>query len=156
MNGTTVPLMNPVLRIEAKVAGQRRSLVSDWHIPISPASQTDSWRMTLRDLITIVVEAEAEAFRVRAEQKRLTHILSSEQISEGVLRGKIDLGGKSEDEIAADIDPEQAVAAALQAFIDDLYFVFIDGVKQTSLEQTVFVKEETKVLFVRLVALVGG
>jgi hypothetical protein len=45
---------------------------------------------------------------------------------------------------------------ALQAFEDQLYFVFIDGVQQQHLDQPVRVQSGSRVLFVRLVPLAGG
>jgi hypothetical protein len=44
----------------------------------------------------------------------------------------------------------------LQAFEDGLYFVFIDEVQQTNLDSEVFLKANSKVIFLRLTALVGG
>jgi len=37
-----------------------------------------------------------------------------------------------------------------------LYFVFIDDVQQTDLDATVYVGEGSRLMFVRLVALIGG
>jgi hypothetical protein len=48
------------------------------------------------------------------------------------------------------------VRVALQAFEDQLYFVFIDGVQQQHLDQPVQVQSGSRVLFVRLVPLAGG
>jgi len=45
---------------------------------------------------------------------------------------------------------------ALQAFEEGLYFVFIDEVQQANLDSEVFLKMDSKVVFLRLTALVGG
>jgi hypothetical protein len=54
------------------------------------------------------------------------------------------------------VDVEDAVAVALQAFEDGLYYVFIDDVQQTHLDGEVFLKSNSRVVFLRLTALVGG
>ena len=143
--------MTAVVQIEAKVVGRRKPLFTDWHVPIPPADKSGG--MTLRDLITSIVTNEVQAFKQRQEQRRLAQVLSPEQITEGAARGKIDSG---ERDLQQDVEEVAAVNAALQAFEDGLYFVFIDDVQQTSLDQQVFVNDSNRVLFVRLVALVGG
>ena len=140
------------IQIEAKVLGQKYSIFSDYQIPIPPDS-SDSGRMSLRELISLIVIKEVEAFRQRQEERRLLRVLSPEEIDAGAKRGKInaeDSAGKQ------DVDEGEAVATALQAFEDGLYYVFLDGVQQEALEQTVFVAKDSKILFLRLVALAGG
>jgi hypothetical protein len=138
--------------VEAKVLGQKFSIFSDYQIPIPPES-SDSGRMSLRELISLIVIKEVEAFRQRQEERRLLRVLSPEEIDAGAQRGKINL---EEREAKQEVDDGGAVATALQAFEDGLYYVFLDGVQQEALEQTVFVAKDSKILFLRLVALSGG
>lgn len=140
------------ISVGAKVVGQRQGVFDDWRVPIPP--EGDGGRRTLRDLISVIVVNEVEAFRARQEERRLARVLSPAQIAEGAARGKIDAGA-SEVGVQAVAD-DAAVATALQAFEDGLYFVFIDDVQQTDLDATVFVGDGSRVMFVRLVALVGG
>jgi len=70
-----------------------------------------------------------------------------------VERGKVDPG---ERDLEQSVDNEEAVAIALKAFEDGLYFVFVDEVQQTNLDSEVFLKTNSKVVFLRLTALVGG
>ena len=141
-----------MLSIEAKVVGQRRPLFTDYRLPLPP-DLTDSGRMTLRNLITRIVVNEIEAFRSRQEERRLARVLSPQDIEQGAARGKIESG---EREYQQEVDEDRAVGTALQAFEDGLYFVFLDDVQQELLDQTVFVGDDSRVLFVRLVALAGG
>jgi hypothetical protein len=142
----------PTVAIEAKVVGQKRPLVTDYQLPLPP-ELTDSGRMTLRDLITCIVVEEVDAFRQRQEERRLAQVLSPKDIERGAQQGKIDSG---ERDLQQDVDDDAAVATALQAFEDGLYYVFLDDVQQESLDQTVFVGEDSRVMFIRLVALAGG
>jgi len=138
------------LLVEAKLLGQRHPIFSDWRIDL-PERGGDHLR--LRDLITRVVLEEVEAFHKRQQERRLARVLSPAAIDAGRIIGKIDAG---ERDLQQEAEPELAVGIALQAFMDGLYYVFIDGVQQTGLEDEVYLKLESKVTFIRLVALAGG
>lgn len=142
----------PTVAVEAKVVGQKRPLITDYRLPLPP-ELTGSGRMTLRDLITCIVIEEVDAFRQRQEERRLAQVLSPQDIEQGAKRGKIDSG---ERDLLQEVDDDAAVATALQAYEDGLYFVFLDDVQQEALDQTIFVGEDSRVMFVRLVALAGG
>lgn len=146
--------MNPTatLTVSAKVVGQKKPVWTDWQIPFPPEFD-GSRKPTLRDLISLIVSKEVEAFKLRQEQRKLVQILSPEQIQQAAERGKIDLG---ERDLGQEVDEEAAITTALQAFQDGLYYVFLDDVQQESLDQTVFVGADSRVLFVRLIALAGG
>ncbi len=136
--------------VDAKIAGQKRPVFSGWRVEL-PGRGGD--RMKLRDLIARVVAAEVDAFRQRQAEQRLARVLSPAQIEQGAAKGKIDPG---ERELQQPVDTDQAVAAALQAYEDGLYFVFIDGQQQAGLDSEVYLKSSSQVTFLRLVALSGG
>jgi hypothetical protein len=151
-----VPTTSPfILSVTAQVLGQRRPIFRDVRIPIPPDAPDPSGRLTLRDLIAVVVESEVAAAEARAEHMQITRVLSPQAIEDGAARGRIVMGGDDQ-RPAAPIDTDAAVATALVAFEDGLYFVFIGGEQKHQLDETVFVGGETALLFVRLVALVGG
>jgi 3,4-dihydroxy-2-butanone 4-phosphate synthase len=54
------------------------------------------------------------------------------------------------------VDIEGAVQAALQAFKDGFYLVFIDDQQQEDLADLIDVGINSEMLFLRLVPLVGG
>jgi hypothetical protein len=139
--------------IESKLVGHRKSLIPDWRIPLPPERNETGALITLRDLITRIVGEEVEAFQQRQEQRRLLHVLTARQIEQAVISGKVDMGGR---ELDQPIDPPVAVATALQAFADGLYYVFIDDEQQNDLEHEVYVHPNSRVTFIRLVALAGG
>jgi hypothetical protein len=144
--------IQPMITVQAKVTGQKKQSITDWHIPLPPEAD-GSHRLTLRDLIEYVVRQEVEAFRERQEERRLARILSPEEIQQSVERGKIDMGERG---IGQTVDEDTAVSTALQAFEDGLYFVFVDDVQQHHLNHEVAVAPDSRVLFIRLVALAGG
>jgi hypothetical protein len=140
------------LTVSAKVVGQKKPVFTGWSIPLPPDFD-GSRNPTLRDLITLVVGKEVEAFKLRQEQRKLAQILTAEQIQQGAERGKIDLGGR---DLQQEVDEQAAIATALQGFEDGLYYVFVDDAQQESLDETVFVGADSRLMFVRLVALAGG
>ena len=141
------------ITVEAKVAGQRRPLISDWQVPLPPEARLEG-EATLRGLITEVVRTEVRDFRERREERRLTRVLSPEQIARGAARGKIDMGGREVEE--PDVDPQQAVETAILAFQDGLYYAFLDDVQVTELDSQLRLQPTSRVMFLRLVALAGG
>lgn len=145
--------MSVNILVEGKAIGQKRPLFTDWHIELPPIDENMGGSLKLRDLIRSIVDKEVDAFRNRQEERRLARVMSRREIAQGVERGKVDPG---ERDLEQAVDNEEAVAIALKAFEDGLYFVFIDEVQQTNLDSEVFLKTNSKVVFLRLTALVGG
>jgi len=139
--------------VEGKVVGRKSPLFTDWHIELPPMDEAHGDRLKLRDLITSIVVKEVEAFRSRQTERRLAQVMSRQAIEQGATLGKVDPG---ERDLQQTVKTNEAIAVALQAFEDGLYFVFIDEVQQTKLDDEVFLKTNGKVVFLRLTALVGG
>lgn len=135
------------MKVEAKVTGQRRRPAEVREVEV-PAGES-----SLRDLIEAVVRSEVDAFRLRQLDGRLLQVLSREQIAAGAELGKVTSGGSDLDQ---EVDADVAVATALEAFTDGLYFSFVDDRQVGALDDAVTVGDETTLLFVRLVPLVGG
>ena len=141
------------LTVEAKVVGQKKPLFTDWRVELPPLDENRRDHLKLRDLITSIVVKEVEAFRLRQEERKLARVMSREEIERGVVGGKVDPG---ERDLQQQVNVDEAVGVALQAFEDGLYFVFIDDLQQTKLDSEVFLKTHSRVVFLRLTALVGG
>ena len=139
--------------VEAKIFGKRQPLFSSWQprltLPIDAEGQT-----MLRALVAAVVTNEIASFHERQEQRRFMRVLTPEQLQQGAESGKIDSGGQAEEPQTVDV--QEAIATAEFGFEDGLYYVFVDGQRITALDQRVALHEGSQVLFLRLVALVGG
>lgn len=141
--------MQTMVTVDAKVLGQKKSLLDGVKIPLDLAG-----RVTLQDLITRIVIDQVEAFHQRQDERRLIRFLSAQQIADGAARGKIEMGGS---EVATQtIDDQAAVANALQAFRDGIYLAFVNGQQVQQLDTQVQLQPDTRVSFVRLVMLAGG
>ncbi|ACK67559.1 conserved hypothetical protein [Rippkaea orientalis PCC 8801] len=141
------------ITISGKILGRNKSLFPDWNLSLDSTALSPDKKLTLSDLLTYIVKSEVSAFRTRQEQRRLISVLSQEAINEGALRGKIDMGGKDYQQV---VDETEAIETALQGFEDGFYYVFIDDQQIESLEQLISLKEDSQLLFLRLVPLVGG
>jgi hypothetical protein len=141
-----------MLSITGKALGRKKPLFADFSIPFPP-ELGDGGSVTLRDLIGRVVRHEVEAFQQRQEDRKVVRALTARQIEEGAARGKIDSGGR---DLKQDVDVDEAIATALEAFEDGLYLVIVDEAEQRSLDNQVFLEPDSRVAFVRLVMLAGG
>jgi hypothetical protein len=137
------------ITIEGKQIGRSRALFPAWQMP----SPTENG-LTLRDLITRVVGEEIAAFRERQERRQTVAALTEREIARGVARGKVDAGGR--EGVVQEVDEQAAVEAALLAFEDGLFYVFVDDAQQESLDDPVCLRPDSRVTFLRLVALAGG
>lgn len=145
--------MSVTILVDGKAIGQKRPLFTDWHVELPPTEGRNGGRLKLRDLITSIVVKEVDAFKNRQNEQKLARIMSIQEIAQGVERGKVDPGERDLDQF---VDSDESVAIALRAFEDGIYFVFIDDVQQTELDREVFLKTNSKVVLLRLTALVGG
>jgi hypothetical protein len=139
--------------ISGRAVGSRRPLFADWSIPLNPDDFGGGEGMTLRDLISLIVKAEVEAYEQRREARRLDRVLSREQVERGEAAGKIAPEAR---ETPAAPDVDEAIGIALLAFEDGLYLVAIDGREIRSLDAQVHVTPDSRVTFVRLVFLAGA
>jgi hypothetical protein len=145
--------MLSTITISGKVLGKNQALFPDWQISLDSQLFNSEKQLTMRDLLTQVILTEVQSFRTRQQQRLLTHVLTKEAILQGANKGKIDMGGK---DFLQKVDAELAVKTALQAFEDGFYYVFIDDEQFDNLEQSFSLKENSQMLFLRLVPLVGG
>jgi hypothetical protein len=157
METVTAPAL-AAITVEGKVLGQRRLPFAPWTLPleaVEAGSAEHRPAFTLRHLIGLVVAAEVAAFRERQDARRVVRVLTEREIDADAARGKVAPGGSNEAEPAAP-DPADALHTALQAFRDGLYYVFVDDAQRTDLDEEIELRPDSRLLFLRLVALAGG
>lgn len=141
-----------MLTISAQAIGRRKPICDDFSVP-PPAAVATGTGVTLRDLIGHVVRSEVEAFKTRQAERRLVKALTARQVDEGLAAGKVTAGGSDLDQ---KVDPDEAVATALEAFSDGLFLVVLDGDEVKALDAVVPLTADSKLTFVRLTMLAGG
>jgi hypothetical protein len=109
---------------------------------------------TARDLLCAIVEEQREAFRLRKQEAQLLQVLSADRIAEAADTGRIISGGQDHDARLPALP--DAIAAAVQAFEDGFYFMFVNDVQIETLDHPVDAQGNIDVLFIRLTPLVGG
>ena len=142
-----------LLTISARVVGRRKPLVPDWQVPWPPDEAGDGEALTLRELITRIVHEEVRAFEQRQQERKLVRILTEKEINAGLEKGRVNSGGR---DLHQEVDADQAIATALQAFEDGIYLVFLDDEEQRELDRQVYLQPDSKLTFVRLVLLAGA
>jgi hypothetical protein len=135
------------VRVRATVTGHRRRGVQEHEVelalPPGPA--------TAGQIIEAAVQAEVAAFRARAEEASLVRVLTEKSLLDGVGRGAVRTGDAS----AGSVDVRGAVEAALGAFADGFFKVFV-GDHEVEAAVPVDLNDGASVLFLRLVPLAGG
>jgi hypothetical protein len=142
-----------MVTVEARAAAARRALIPQWQLPVDEIAPGGS-PLTLRELIERMVRREVAAFRGRQSERQLVRVLSERELAESAERGRVSFGASEVGEQTADDD--LAVGVALESFEDGLYYVLIDGTQYESLEEQVHLGTDSRITFLRLVALAGG
>jgi hypothetical protein len=134
------------LTVTVKKPGKRKELVAQ-ELDLSSVPQT------LRELITGVVEGGVQAYKERQSEQSVIPYLTETQIGESAELGKVGFGAVYDDRQA---DLDQAVGAALTAFADGLYRVFINETEIEDLDAPLETREGDRIVFMRFTMLAGG
>ncbi|MCI5058940.1 MAG: hypothetical protein MRY83_22695 [Flavobacteriales bacterium] len=102
---------------------------------------------TLKDLISARVSKEVEVYNNKVPEYYNGLVQPSD--SEKTLNG-FKLKSRKK------IDAEQQVYTALEAFLQNAFFVLVDDEQITELDQEIFVNKESNISFMKLTPLVGG
>lgn len=152
--------MTVAVRVSATVTGQRRLRVHEHDLVLAlPPGQ-----VTARQLITAAVTAEVAAFQARAEEASLVQVLTREGLTRALASGAVRTGGPQDtapyDTVPAatvvPVDTGAAVDAALLAFADGLFKVFVADRELAADDAPVALADGAQLLFLRLMPLAGG
>ena len=141
-----------MLTISASAIGSRKPICDPFSVP-PPAAVAAGRPVTLHDLLGHVVRNEVEAFKTRQTERRLLKALTATQIDAGLAAGKVTAGGSDLDQ---KVNPDEAVAIAVEAFADGLFLVVMDDVEVKELDAPLSLSADSKLTFVRLTMLAGG
>jgi hypothetical protein len=140
--------------VSATVTGHRRRGVREHDLVLDlPPGQ-----VTARQIIEAAVTAEVTAYQARAEEASLVRVLTQRALLVDLERGAVRIGGTQEAQAqdATRVDVTGAVGAALLAFGDGLFKVFVGDRELTDDAAAVWVADGAALLFLRLVPLAGG
>lgn len=140
-----------MVTIEGRVPGAKRPLFDPILIPPEDLFR-DGERFLVRHLIEKLVRESVRHFHLR-ERDRLLQALTQESIARGLREGRV---GPNPREEAQAVDVDQAIGAALMAFEDGLFLLFVDDEEQKRLEEEISLSPESKVTVIKLTALAGA
>ena len=104
--------------------------------------------VTVRQIITERVTQEVDAYNESQSQLEFAGLVKPTRIE--------NLLNKPKTNRKRLVDAEQQVYVALDAFQKNSYFVLIDNQQAESLEETVTLRPDTEVSFIKLTPLIGG
>ncbi len=136
------------LSLSVKQLGRKKALTTRDYSLGNFSSQP-----TLQELIERIVTLEVNAFRERQADNQFLRVLTETQLLEASETGKISLGGQ---EFTQEVNVDDAIQTAIQAFQDGLYYVFNGETQIEYLTDVVNLEIHQDIMFLRLVALVGG
>ncbi|MEH7248214.1 hypothetical protein V7114_15670 [Neobacillus niacini] len=132
--------------VSVKQAGKRKEFIKkeEWVL--------DDNLATLRELITEIIQKNVESYNQRPLDSLLFTYLSFDEIEAQVSTGKVGFGQRVDERQA---DAEKAVEAAMLAFTDGLFRVFIGDVEIESLDGPLAIKDGGVLTFIRFTMLSG-
>ena len=142
-------MTNTSIYITIKKLGKREPIIEKQAFPLT---QTFLDKPTLQNFIQLVVEKEV-ANNEKITNQSLLPYLGKTTLSKMATHGKVDFSAVYNTE---SVIITEAVNTALQAFEDGLFMVLIDGGNCRQLKQKIQFRENSEVVFLRLVALAGG
>ncbi|PRB05932.1 MULTISPECIES: hypothetical protein [unclassified Microbacterium] len=107
---------------------------------------------SLRSLLRFLVEHEVGLYVAHRERSATLQILTPADLVKGVETGRY---GHEPRALPASPVIDGAYARAVEAFDDELYFVFLDDVRIHALDDIIVVEPHSRLRLVRLVALTG-
>ncbi|MBT2485176.1 MULTISPECIES: hypothetical protein [unclassified Microbacterium] len=107
---------------------------------------------SLRALLRHLVETELARYSEHRSRSAVLQILTPADLARGVAVGRY---GREPRSLPAPPDAENALARAVEAFSDELFFAFLDDVRITGLDETLVIGPQSRLRLVRLVALTG-
>ncbi|MEK4518416.1 hypothetical protein NSS64_24250 [Paenibacillus sp. FSL H8-0122] len=134
------------LYVTVKSLGKRKAVLERKELLLASHPQT------LRALISEIVAGQVQAMRERQEQGELIPYLTASEIAEQGDNGKVGFGtvyGETKPEV------EQATAAALLAFEDGLYKVFVQEEECSALDEPLRLEEGDELTLIRFTMLAG-
>jgi hypothetical protein len=149
-----MPDMTVAVKVTATITGHRRRGVREHELTLELAPG----EVPARRLIEAAVAAEVSAFQARAEENSFVRVLSVSGLREDLARGAVRLGDPEAEALeteAPDVDVASATEAALLAFDDGIFKVFV-GEREVEAGTPAWLEDGASVLFLRLVPLAGG
>lgn len=138
------------IQLQVRLLGKKRPVIAPTPITL-PA--TLSATPTLRELLAVIVQQQVTVFNEVRNNAPVLPYLQTATIATQATQGKVSFGDHYNSQT---VDIQTAVENTWQAYEDGLFLVFVDDKKVALLDDEVILQTDTQLMFMRLVALVGG
>ncbi|MFK7936422.1 MAG: hypothetical protein AB8G22_23105 [Saprospiraceae bacterium] len=138
------------IQLTVKQLGKKRPTLNA--VPLT-LPHTLSATPTLRELIAVIVEQQVTTFNEQRNEPNILPFLQPNELMERAATGKVSFGDNYN---KTTVKVQKAIENAWQAYEDGLFLVFIDEQKIELLNDAVSLQSSSQLMFLRLVALVGG
>ena len=135
--------MHSNITIGARILGQN-PVFEDWFISLPPQWKPPAMSMSLRDLIGLIVIDEVSVVQESELEPRFERLLIRDETEQERTNGKTYPGNGD------NADFQAAFSAAISAYKDGLYYVFVDGEEIRDLDEKVELKLNGRENFFRL------
>lgn len=134
------------LYVNVKQVGSRKNYINKEEIIL------DYKPSNLRELIRIIVTKNVNEFNENIKKERLIEYLTDEEINNKIALGKVSFGEIHNDTTQ---NLEKALKVAYLAYEDGIYKVFVGEKEVNSLDESLELKEEEILTFIKLTMLSG-
>ncbi|WP_435743368.1 hypothetical protein [Microbacterium sp. PMB16] len=107
---------------------------------------------SLHSLLRILVEHQLDEYEAHRSRSAVLQILTPADLVAGAETGRY---GREPRAVPEAPPAETAYARAVEAFTDELFFVFLDDARITDLDHIITIEPQSRLRLVRLVALTG-
>ena len=136
----------PVLTLQLRRLGKKTVRQAEYILP--------NWPTTVRELILTCVRAEVDRYnRQQRGEGVLPYLLPAQIDAQLATTGKVGFGQPAEQR---EVALQSSIDAALLAFQDGLFTVFVDDTECTELDQAIVLSPTTTLTFIRLTLLAGS
>jgi len=132
--------------LSVKQVGKKKAYLSDVSYEVSGSP------LTLADLIRLIVAERVKEYNAKTPDSDIVALLTQEDIDAQAQTGKVGFGRRFGSE---DADLQKALEAAMLAFTDGLYRVFIGEKEIERLDEHLEIRDGCKIAFIRLTFLSG-
>jgi hypothetical protein len=136
--------------ITARILGQNEPIFNKWFVPLPFHWKPKAKSLSLQQLLCLIAIDEIEAWQQSEQKPRFERLLTYDETVHQKSNGRAHLDGYG---LGNGFEAQTAAEAAIRAFKDGLYYVFVDGEEIPGLDVKVDLKTNGQINFFQLLTL---
>lgn len=134
------------MKVNVKHMGKRRNSIEELDMALEKTPST------VAELIEETVKICVNQYKERHENMEVLKALSKQEIEDLATGGKVTFGIHYREGVPI---LSQAIENAKQSFLDGIVVIFIEGIEKHYLEDSIDIRDNTNITFVRMTMLSG-